>query len=46
MGRSKATFDLPRDLLDELRVASVMLPREAVGASLSALAEGVEALLP
>ncbi len=39
MGRSKATFDLPRDLLDELRVASVMLPREAVGASLSALAE-------
>jgi hypothetical protein len=40
MGRSKATFDLPADLLDELRVASVMLPREAVGASLSALAEG------
>ena len=38
MGRSKATFDLPADLLDELRVASVMLPREAV-ASLSALAE-------
>ena len=46
MGRSKATFDLPRDLLDELRVASVMLPREAVGASPSALADAVDALLP
>jgi hypothetical protein len=40
MARSKATFDIPADLLDELRVASVMLPREAVGANLSALAEG------
>lgn len=40
VSRSKATFDIPADLLDELRVASVMLPREAVGASLSALAEG------
>ena len=39
MGRSKATFDVPADLLDELRVASVMLPPEAVGTSLSALAE-------
>ena len=37
--RSKATFDIDADLLDELRVASVMLPPEAVGASLSALAE-------
>ena len=46
MGRSKATFDIPADLLDELRVASVMLPREAVGASPSALADAVEALLP
>ena len=39
MGRSKATFDIPADLLAELRVASVMLPPEAVGANLSALAE-------
>jgi hypothetical protein len=46
MARSKATFDVPADLLDELRVASVMLPREAVGASPSALTDAVEALLP
>ncbi len=39
VGRSKATFDLPPELMAELRVASVMLPREAVGANLSALAE-------
>jgi hypothetical protein len=37
--RSKATFDLPSELIAELRVASVMLPGEAVGANLSALAE-------
>lgn len=46
VGPSQATFDVPADLLDELRVASVMLPREAVGASPSALADAVEALLP
>ena len=37
--RSKATFDLPPDLVAELRVASVMLPPEVVGTTLSALAE-------
>lgn len=37
--RSKATFDLPADLLTELRVASVTVPLRAIGGSLSGLAE-------
>ena len=37
--RSKATFDLPADLLRELRVVSVELPPRAIGGSLSGLVE-------
>jgi hypothetical protein len=37
--RSKATFDLPADLLHELRVVSVELPPRAIGGSLSGLVE-------
>ena len=39
--RSKATFDLPADLLAELRAASVSIPPRAFGGSLSGLAERV-----
>ena len=37
--RSKATFDLPADLLRELRVVSVELPPRVIGGSLSGLVE-------
>jgi len=37
--RSKATFDLPADLLQELRVASVSVPLRAIGGSMSGLVE-------
>ncbi len=37
--RSKATYDLPADLLRELRVVSVELPPRAIGGSLSGLVE-------
>lgn len=37
--RSKATFDLPADLLQEMRVVSVDVPLRAIGGSLSGLVE-------
>ncbi len=37
--RSKATFDLPADLLQELRVASISVPLKAIGGSMSGLTE-------
>lgn len=37
--REKATFYLRRDVLDELRAASLMLPPLVLGGSLSALVE-------
>ena len=44
--RSKATFDLPDNLLDELRVASVICPPDVTGGGLSGLAErGLRELL-
>ena len=37
--RSKATFDLPADLLREMRVLSFEVPPRAIGGSLSGLVE-------
>lgn len=37
--RSKATFDLPQDLLTEMRCCSVDVPLRAIGGSLSGLVE-------
>ena len=37
--RSKATFDLPADLLQEMRIVSVDVPLRAIGGSLSGLVE-------